>query len=566
MNLDAFTLSAVADELLDVIIGGRVQDSVAVDETTIGLEIYASHQRHYLVLSADPQMPRIHLAPDKLRRGLPKPSQLGLLFRRMVEGGLIAHVSQPEWERLLILDVQGAEGDVQIIIEPMERRSNLLLVKEGIIQDCLRRVSAQENRVRVSLPNHPYQPPPAQMGKLNPFEVTQTDIGGLFMRNDDPKRKAQQVLTTGILGISPLVGREIVYRSAGSGDAKADDVSVDRVFVEFQTLISPLERREWRVGIAEGERGARAFSVYPLRSIPNWRPLNSISEALAWFYHMPQGADTYNAAKEPIRQALHEAQAKLSAKIASLQKSLTDDAERETLRQSGELILAYQYALIAGQTELRAVYDEATPELVIALDSSLTPLENAQRYFERYNKAKRALEDVPALLSDTKAELAFVAQLGTDLELAANWPEIDEVQQALQSAGYWKGKPVPRLGGGKSAPLRVTAPDGFVIWVGRNSRQNEQVTFEKASPADLWLHSRNIPGAHVIIKFDGRKIPDSVIEWAAALAAYYSAKQNEFRVDVDVTERRHVRKMKGGGQGMVIYRNETTLSVQPRNE
>ncbi len=210
--------------------------------------------------------------------------------------------------------------------------------------------------------------------------------------------------------------------------------------------------------------------------------------------------------------------------MASLQRSMTDESERELLRKGGELILAYQYAIQPQQTELRAQYDLDAPELVVAIDPALTPLENAQKYFDKYNRAKRALDDVPGLIKQTENELGWLRQLDTDLELASNWLEIDEVQQALQAQGYWKGKPRARMGGaGKSAPLRIVSKDGFVVWVGRNSRQNEIVSFDKGGPQDLWLHARGVAGAHVIVKSDGRQIPEKVIDGAAALAAYYSA-------------------------------------------
>jgi predicted ribosome quality control (RQC) complex YloA/Tae2 family protein len=173
---------------------------------------------------------------------------------------------------------------------------------------------------------------------------------------------------------------------------------------------------------------------------------------------------------------------------------------------------------------------------------------------------------VPGLVKETKIELDFLAQLETDLELATNWPEIDEVQQALQAKGYWRGKATRPMGGGRSAPLRVVTNDRYVIWVGRNSRQNEAVTFDKGRDQDLWLHAREVPGAHVIIKSDGRRIPETVIEQAAALAAYYSASRNEGRAAVDVTLRKYVKKIKGAGQGMVTYRNEETHMVVPKSE
>ena len=562
MYLDVFTLSALVDEFMDVLVGGRVQDSLSVDEMGLGLEIYADHQRRYLYMSADPTTPRIHLVPDKLRRGLALPSQLGLLFRRYVEGGIITHVSQPDWERILQIDVQGPEGDVTIVVEPMERRSNLLLLRDGTIMDCLRRVGPDENRYRVSLPSQPYVPPPPQTGKLNPFTLTLESLLGLFQQNDDPKRKTHQVLTSRLLGISPLLAKEIVYRASGATEQKADAVDPDKLLAALKVVLAPLQRREWQPGIAEGARGVAAFSVYPLQSLDGWHRVESVSAAMTAYYSAPTGEDAYNAGKIPVREAIDEAAGKLRGKLESLQRSMTDESEREALRQSGELILAYQYAVQPGQTELRAQYDLDAPELKIALDPALTPLENAQRYFQKYNKAKGALEDVPRLIRETENVLGYLKQLQTDVDLASNWPEIDEVQQTLQAKGYWRGKPVGRIAA-KSAPLRTVSKDGFVVWVGRNSRQNEIVTFDKGGPQDLWLHTRGVAGAHVIIKFDGRQIPEAVILGAAALAAYYSASRSESSAIVDVTYRRYVRKIKGAAPGMVTYRNEETLSVAP---
>ncbi len=552
---------------MDTLVGGRIQDALDVDGHALGLEIYANHRRRYLYLSADPSLPRVHLVPDKLRRGLERPMQIGLMFRRYVEGGIVQHVSQPEWERVLIFDVDGPEGAVSIIIEPMERRANLLLVQDGVILDCVRRVGSDENRVRVSLPNHVYVPPPPQTGRKDPFTLTPDEFSALFAENDDPKRKAAQVLSSRLLGVSPLLAKEIVYRAEGDVAVKASDVDIDSLFTQLEAFMMPLRAREWQPGIVETDGLPQAFSVYPITHADGWQPTDSLSEALATFYGAPVGEEAYTAAKKPVFEALDEAKAKQNAKLASLQRSFKDESEREVLKQAGELILAYQYTIQPNQTELTAHYDPDTPPLVIKLDPTLTPLENAQAYFTRYNKAKRALDDVPRLIAETQHELDYLAQLATDLQLAANWPEIDEVQSALQSMGHLRGKVVRRVGGGgQSAPLRVVTPSDFVIWVGRNSRQNELVTFKKASADDLWLHARGVPGAHVIIKHDGRVIPSSVIDFAASLAAYYSANRNDGKVAVDVTRIKYVKKIKGAAQGMVTYRNEETRTVAPRSE
>ncbi len=564
MNLDAFTLSALVDELLDEIAGGRVQDVIDVDDSTIGLEIYAGHARRYLLLNASAQTPRVLLAPDKLRRGLPQPTTLGLLLRRHVEGGRLTHVYQPPWERVIVLELDGAEGPISIICELMDRRSNLLLVADGRILDCLRRVGPHENRVRVSLPNHPYVPPPPQVGKLTPDAADEAAVAVLLARAGEAKKKAHQALSAGVFGVSPLVGREIVFRAAGDSELPAQAADPARITAALRELTTPLLARQWQPGVAEREGRVTAFSVYPLRHVVGWRPAESVSQALGAYYSAPVGIEAYDAAKAPVRAALTEARAKVEARLQSLRRSLKDTAELEALRQSGELILAYQYTLAPGQTELRAAYEVDAPELVIALDTTLTPLENAQRCFDRYNRAKRALDDVPALVDAAEAELATLAQLGTDLDLAASWPDIDDAQQALSKLGHWKGEPPARAGGGKTGPLRLVTGDGFVVWVGRNSRQNESVTFDKAGPADLWLHARGVPGAHVVIRGDGRTIPDAVVDYAAGLAAFYSASQGEAAVPVDVTLRKHVRRIAGAGPGMVTYRQETTRIVAPR--
>jgi predicted ribosome quality control (RQC) complex YloA/Tae2 family protein len=564
MYIDVFTLSALSDELREHLIGGRVQDSIDVDESGLGLEIYARGRRHYLYMSADHLNPRVHLVDDKLRRGLATPKPVGLLFRRYVEGGIITGIEQPAWERILHLDLQGPEGEVRVIIEPMERRSNILLVQHGMILDCIRRVGPDENRYRLSLPAHQYVPPPPQTGKLDPTKLSLEGLYGILDQNSEPKMQAQRLLSQRLLGMSPLLAREIVYRASGDINIRAKDVEAKVLYQALETLIRPLSAREWQPGIAESEQGIEAFSVYPLESIAGWHRVDSVSEALAAYYGAILGDDAYQAAKGPVQKAIEEAQSKLEAKLASLQGSLTDESERDLLRQSGELILAYQYGIQRGQTELKAQYDPEGPEMLIKLDPTLSPLENAQRYFARYEKAKRALDGVPELIDETETALNMLAELAYDLDVASNWPDIDEVQQALQARGYWRGKRAGRIGGGKSAPERVVTEDNFVIWIGHNSRQNEFVTFDKGSGSDLWLHARDVPGAHVIIKFDGRQIPETVILRAAEIAAYYSPRREESRVLVDVTERKYVKKIKGAGPGMVTYRNETTRTVQPK--
>ena len=194
MNFDAITIMALVDELNETLAGGRIQDSVQIDDESFGFEVYANHQRHYLLMSAHQQFARVHLAGKKLRRGVSKPSPLGLLLRRYTEGGRIDSVSQPPWERVVIFDIDGPEGVFELIVEPMERRANILLVRDdGTIMDCMRRVGPQDNRVRTSLPGQPYNPPPPQKMKRDPGTLTLTLLGDLL--DNEPGERARQVLT-----------------------------------------------------------------------------------------------------------------------------------------------------------------------------------------------------------------------------------------------------------------------------------------------------------------------------------------------------------------------------------
>lgn len=566
MSPDTFAISALVDELSDCLCGGRIQDVIDVAPMSLGLEVYAQGKRHYLLLCADAQQPRVHLVASKLRRGTQKPTQLGLLFRRYVEGGRIATISQPAWERLLEIDVDGESGRVRIVAELMPRRANLLLVRDGVILDCLNRVGPDDNRYRLSLPKHEYVPPPPIQNQLDPATLSAADLQRILASADKPTQQIRRLLPGRILGMSPLLAKEIAFRAAGDSAARVNDMDGARLFAAFDELMQPLLTRNWQPGLGRESGLAIAFAACPLTHL-DWQPCSSISEAMGAVYGEIAGSQAYDEARKPVQAALVAAKAKLSGKLESLRQGLRDESERERLRQSGELVLAYQYAIAAGQSVLRAQYDFDSPELIIRLDARLSPLENAQAYFRRYDKAKAAAQAVPALIAATELERAYIEQLEADLANAANWLEIDDVIQALQARGHWGGARLKRLGGGgRPGPLRIVSRDGYVLWVGRNSRQNAQLTFKRANSQDIWLHARDVPGAHVVIRDDGRRIKEELLREAAAVAAHYSRRRSDSHVQVDYTRVKYVRAIKGAGPGMVTYRNEKSLWVQPQDE
>ncbi len=561
MYVDAVTTAAVVDELNAKIVPGRVQAVLEVDDLSIGLEIYANGQRNYLLMSARPDAARCQLVPDRLRRGVEKPSPLGLLLKKYLDGARLTAVRQPPWERIVELDFSSSEGETRLIVETMDKRSNIILTVRGDVLDSIKRVNASQNRYRVTLPGKPYVPPPPQR-KVMPERVTLSTITeALRKAPDEPTWRA---LVGAVAGVSPLFAREIVFFASGDAEAPAFDVSPAMIHAAFVRRVGDVLSGEWTPCVVPAaDRGYVAFAAYPLTQFDGWQTVGSISEAMTLYFGAPVGMDAYLAGKQPVRDQLEAALDRLQRKLAALDRQAVEAADIERLRKQGELILAYGATLEPGQETLTAQYDPDEPAYEIKLDTSLSHVENAQQYFERYEKAKRAAADIPKLKRGAEHEIGYVQQLATDLELAESWPDIEAVRDALQENGYWQGPKQRGPRGGKPGIRRFTTADGFVVLAGRNADQNHTLVTERSGSTDLWLHARGIPGSHVIIKDDGREIPQAVINQAARLAAYYSAARNDTAVDVDVTERRYVKPIKGGKPGMVTYRNERTLRVPP---
>lgn len=559
MYFDALTTAAITAELNAELLDGRVQGVLLPDQSSVGLEIYARRQRCYLFASAHPQQARVHLLTDKPRRGVESAPPLLLLLRKYVCGARLVDVRQPPAERILHLAFDGSQGRVTLVIETIGRYSNLVLVGEdGTVLDALKRVGPKINRYRVVLPNCPYVPPPPQ-DKLLPAEVTEYRLRQLLAQWS-PETPLRRALVGGIAGLSPLAAREIAFRALGDADAPAGAAQRITPLLEAQRALF-LEPPQPCVVRDEEDGEVVAFASYPLTHMGTWEPVEHMSAAvMAYFGEETAG---YQAARAPLFEAIQAGRQRLARRRDRLAEEGAAAHDPDSLRQMGEAILAYAHQIQPGQSDLVAEWVAGESPLHVSLDPTLSPSENAQVYFQRYRKAQGMAEHIPARLRQVEAEEEYLDQLAQDLEMAEDRPEIDAVRAALVQAGYLKPKrrsfssPSSRL-------LRFTSPDGFLAWVGKNALQNEEVTFRRAAPDDLWLHARGVPGAHVVIRTEGQSVPERTIEWAARLAAYYSRGRNDTRVAVDVVERRHVRHRKGGRPGQVVYRHERTLNVTPQ--
>ena len=565
MHFDALTLAAVTAELRATIENGRVQQVLMVDAHSVGMEIYAARQRHYLLLAMQPGAARIHLMPEKLRRGVDQQTPLYLLLRKYVRGSVLARINQPDpTERVILLDFDHPEhGTSRLVAEPMGRAANLmLLAPDGRILDAMRRVRADED-AREIRPGRPYTPPPAQ-DKLPPLDDGADDYYANLQRVLMEPGPLWRALMAGVAGLSPSAAREVAWRAAGDIKASTAGVALPAVVQALQELWTPVRDGEWTPGVWQDDAGAVVgFSAYPAHVKGAFVPTASISAAVArYFATSISVADPYAGQRRTVARSLDAATRKVTRRLDALAGDAPAPGEVESLRTQAEWLLALSSQVTPGQTELAVPLGDAPGEtLHIPLDDKFTPVEQAQRMFQRAAKLARAAEFIPQRQAQLQADLEQLDQLRVDLTLAENQPEIAAVQDELRALGLTPRSRTRKPQGNSGQPMRFRHESGLEIVVGRNARQNEIVTFKIAAAADLWLHARNVPGAHVIIRLAGRTASQACIEAAAQLAAYYSKARGERNAAVIVTERRHITRAPGGHTGQVLVQQERSITT-----
>ena len=629
MYIDALTLAALADEWRLLLGRARIDTIIQPTEYSLAFQCYApgaegqGGQNRWLYFSTHPQLARAHITARKPTKIASEPPAFIMLLRKYLEGTRIEAVEQERWERVLVLIAShpsspGSEERTRyrLILEIMGRMSNIILCNEqGIILGSLKQVGADVNRYRVIATNLAYTPPPPQqrafagqvLPRLEPTTIASAQLA-IIPGNEDGEQtggkkgrgKLWQLLTRHLLGFSPLVAREVVYRTLGDAEVSVDAIQGEESWEELAWNIRELsalyDSHKWHPQLIERvpTPGAApipvAFAAYVLEQYSEQPGLRvrqspSLNVLIDDYYAGAEWRDAMSDVRAPIKKVLQTQRERCKRKAEILRTEMAASEEANRYRLQGELLLANQNEIQQGQSnvELENYYAaEGEPATVLVpLDPRFDAVGNANRLFNKYHKLRRALALLPEQIDQNNAELATIEQLMADLDLAETPPEVLLVKAEVQSAGYMRGKPVEKKSrqhpkgkgkqgkGGKPAapgggvPLYVQSKEGFTILVGKNSRQNEEVTFHQASGGDLWLHARGVPGAHVIVKAGGREVPRSTLNQAATLAAYYSQARASTSVPVDYTLQRHVRHMKNGGPGMVIYEREKTIYAEP---
>lgn len=559
MHVDFLTLRCLKQDL-EQLQNAKIQRLLFSDNSVLALELYAGF-RTTLLLDVSTQHSRGLLQQEKARRGVETESPLSLLLRKYVRRGRLRSVEQPPWERILRFNIESAAGKTTLVAEIMGRYSNLLLLNEDeVVMECVRRVGAEQNRYRVTLPKHPYNPPPP-LTKSRPTALNQGDWG-MMLTAANPKERLQRLLVQKLAGVSPTLAREIAARATGDHNCAVADSDASSLQKVVNELLAPLQSGEWAPHVALDEDGeVIAFAPYELRQFEHREAVPSISEAMQRFFAVKMNSEGYAAARRHVAETLAQARKKVNSRLYQLRSQTIDLAELERLRENGELLLAYQWQVPKQAKEVELPDFEGNLRR-ISLDPSLSAVENAQKIFSRYEKKKRAASQVPPRIQAGEQDLAYLEQLANDLEQAEERPEIDAVRQALVVGGFLKKKRQRSSSSTVRGPRRVLLGD-WVALVGRNAKQNDEVTFNYGASDDLWFHARGVPGAHVILKTAGRNVPEETIQRAASLAAYYSQARGNNHVTVSVTQRKHVRRVSGARPGLVTCRNEETLYVKP---
>lgn len=602
---DVLTVAAVADELTDRVLDGRIQRVGMLSRLAIGLEVYSEGRRRYLVAGAKHDDARLLLLDREPSFDSQIVTPLLLLLRKYARGGVIVGIEQPPLDRVVRVSIakrlwphNGAREDagrteedieqdddepdglenatyVHLIVEIMGRHSNIILVDdEGRIMEAVKRVTPAMSRVRPIAPKLLYTEPPlgdrADPRRLSTVETAQ------MLSSERVTAQVAALLPKRLRGVSPQMAREVAFQALGSAEATVADVSSEgpaAIAREMRRLLEPVLTSAWAPMVYRNTDGLPvAFAAIRHAYLAGQfaeESVSTISEAATAASGGDDEATPWKHAQRRARlvQAIGDAIERVENRRERLESEAAKGADAERFRRWGETIFGYLWSIRPGQTQLD-VEDETIP-----LDPALSGKENAQTYFERYRKAQSAGSHVPELMAKADAELGYLRQLTTYVEQAERYAELEELAvewDAFTSARDGANAARPRRP--RSAPPRktraLTDRNGNAIYIGRSGNENDRITFDIAGPNDTWLHARGVPGSHVIVRWNNPAgdEEDDTLETAAALAAYYSQRRESGTVDVDITRRRHVRKIKGTGPGMVTYRNERTVAVRPASE
>lgn len=574
MALDANYIGALALELSEALVGARVDKIHQPRRDDIVIALRSPNVKgKKLLISANASFPRLHLT-STTRENPQSAPMFCMLLRKYLTNGKILGVSAPHMERIIDIKIEasdemGVASVRTLTAEIMGRHSNIILRdSEDRIIECLKRVDLGMSERRQLLPGLFYELPPKQE-KLDPSSYSRAELLDIILGAENEALCDKWILET-FMGFSPLVARELTYRACGDVSKHISELSISEKEKIASGIFGLMTEKHSPSIVFDGNRPFE-FSFFPITQYEEKMRCEeraSLSDALADFYETRERADDLKAKTQSISQIVKTAYSRTLRKLAVQKDELKLALDRESLRERAELISANIYRLEKGMSSFAAVnYFSDCEEITIELDTRLTPQENAERLFRDYRRKKNAEKYLTEQIRAGEEEVLYLESVMESIEKADSEATIAEIREELSEMKYLeKTQARGRTTHHALRPYRFVSSDGFVIYAGKNNKQNDALTLKSAMKGDLWLHTKNIPGSHVIIECSGRELPDRTITEAAIIAATYSRAKTSANVPVDYAEVRYVKKPQGAAPGRVIYTNYYTAYVTPDEE
>lgn len=574
MSLDGISMHPLAIELDRAVAGGRIDRINQPSKQSIVMSLRLPGKNVLLHITINPQNPAMHLI-DKAPENPPEPPMFCMVLRKHLETGRIAGVRQYGLDRLLMLDIDflSAGGKIitkTLVVELMGKYSNIILVQDGSIIDALRKVGTNSSRVRTVLPGDAYVLPP-QQDKLNLLETPIREaIAAIRTKGDMKLSKA--ILDT-CLGFGPVTAKEAAYGAglpanmAISQLNEGDFASLENALQEItDSFREPCGAASI---VIDKNNKPLATASFPLHYLTNETILTfpTISEmlgrasSLTGSYQIPD--------KDRFRKLMKNELNRAENKVQKLRDDIAAADNAEEYRIKADNLMTYQYQFqdrVDAEVTVPNIYSETGESITIRMDQRLSVVENVQAYYKKYDKLKRGKELLEQQLQHCLDDIQYMSSIEASLESSTRLAEINDIKAELIASGILREKPKKHAAEKQSQPFKFTAPDGTQILVGKNNYQNDRLTFKTANPGDIWLHTQNIPGSHVILRCDGAEPAEDTLLLASYLAVHFSKAQGSSKVPVDYTRARFVKKPSGAKPGFVIFTNQTTLYVTPEAE
>lgn len=561
MTQDGLTLYYTVKELNEQITRCKIDKIHQPRPDTLVLSLRAPAKNLRLLISAGAFDSRLHLTDRKYEN--PKtPPMFCMFMRKHIGGAKITNIEQTGLERIVTItlaakDELGLPQDVQLVMELMGKHSNVMLIKDGVIMDCLKHVTRSISRVRCVLPGLSYQAP--ESSKLNPLTISQTTLTEMLGKRG---LKAMKPYLSSILqGISGPTADEILFRYMPSGyseQPKEAERLSDAILNFFAETPSPILYLRDGVPLLYAPR---RFAGIAGAQAADYTSFNKLIDD---YHNRIDTLQRLSAKREKLKRLVAKQIEKHAHTLQKQQISAKQAQKAETHKARGDLITANIHRIVRGQRILVATDYQTGEDMALELDTRISPAANAQKQYKRYAKLKAGFDITMRRMQETQSDITFLQSVQVSLDACETKDELNEIEYELSKAGFLpRTQTAARITKTPSIPHRFTSSDGLTIYAGKNNRQNDLLTVKTAAPEDMWLHTKDIPGSHVIITGTKGDVPDATLFEAATIAATLSKAGQGAKVQVDYTPRKNVRKPSGAKPGMVVYEGHSSVFVTP---